>query len=104
MTGEIRVDPTVVRQGGAYLNEAGRAVSSVHRQFAGDIEHLGATKPWGHDDIGAAFQTNYDQIFPTLMEAWPKLAAYLEQYATAVTLAAEAAEQANAAAQQRMTW
>jgi uncharacterized protein YukE len=104
VTGEIRVDPTVVRQGAVYLSDAGRTISAVHRQFAGDIEDLGATKPWGHDVIGAAFQTNYDQIFPTMMEAWPKLATYLEEYATAVTYAAEAAEQANAAAQQRLTW
>ena len=104
MDSEIRFHPDTVRRGAADLSDAGRCMTASYREHGGDIEDLSEARPWGQDEIGQSFQTNYDQILPTLMKAWPDLAAFVEQYAAAVTYAADAAEQANAAARRRLTW
>lgn len=104
MDGEVRFDPALVARGVSYLSEAGEALTRLQGQLGDDIESMSAARPWGNDDIGQAFQTNYDQIFPKLMQAWPKLGTDVSQYATAVSAVEDAAAQAEAAARQRMTW
>jgi hypothetical protein len=102
-SGEYRVDPVTARQGGAYLTEAARAVSEIERHYAELLRAAGESKPWGVDDLGAAFQKNYDQIVPLLLDVWPKIAHNLEQFAIGVGYAVEAAEMADEAAKKRMT-
>jgi len=104
VTDEMRLEPVVARQGAEYLTDAGRQVDDVRRTLGAEREHDAAARPWGHDDIGAAFQTNYDQAVPMVMEAWPKLGAYLEYLGAAVTAAVDAAVAENEAARQRLTW
>jgi hypothetical protein len=104
VTDEIRLEPVVARQGAQYLTDAGRQVSQARRTLGAELEDEAAARPWGHDDIGAAFQTNYDQAVPMVLAAWPKLGEYLEYLGSAVTAAADAAVAENEAARQRMTW
>ena len=102
--GEVRFDPVTARQGAAYLSDAGQTLANSRGNQGGQLEDEGGVKPWGADTLGQAFQTNYDQIAPIVLEAWTKIGTYIEEYATGVTSIIDAAVAAEDAANQRMTW
>lgn len=104
MDGDLRMDPVVARQGAAYLADAGQTLTNSRNNQGGQLDDEGAAKPWGGDSLGHAFQTNYDQIVPAVLEAWATLGTYLDEYAAGVTAAIDATVAAEDAARQRMTW
>jgi hypothetical protein len=104
MDGDLTVDPVIARQGAAELAGAARTLTDGRRVNGAHLEDEGAAKPWGADTLGQAFQTNYDQIGPAVLEAWARLGSSLNEYATGVTTAIDAAVAADDAARQRMTW
>jgi hypothetical protein len=76
--GELWLDPDRARRGGADLHLAGEAVSTSRRQAGGEIAAAGAVRPWGRDDIGAAFEKQYRGYEQTLLRAWELLGRSLE--------------------------
>ncbi|MEU0959030.1 hypothetical protein ABZ328_05970 [Micromonospora aurantiaca] len=76
--GEIWLDPDRARRGGADLALSGRAVSAARRQAGEPIAHASAQRPWGRDDIGAAFDKHYQGYAETLLRAWELLGRSLE--------------------------
>jgi hypothetical protein len=104
MDGDLRMNPVVARQGAAYLADAGHTLTGSRNSQGDQLEGEGAARPWGGDSLGQAFQTNYDQIVPAVLEAWAKLGTYLDEYAAGVNAAIDATVAAEDAARQRMTW
>ncbi|SCF35749.1 hypothetical protein GA0074695_6029 [Micromonospora viridifaciens] len=79
MAGEqIWLDPDRARRGGADLALAGEAVSASRREVGGAIAEASAQRPWGRDDIGAAFDKQYRGYEETLLRAWEVLGRSLE--------------------------
>ncbi|NES15265.1 MULTISPECIES: hypothetical protein [Micromonospora] len=71
--GEIWLDPDRARRGGADLSLAGDAVTAARREAGGAIAEASARRPWGRDDIGAAFEKQYRGYEETLLKAWEVL-------------------------------
>ncbi|MGC1213148.1 MAG: hypothetical protein WA890_18010 [Micromonospora sp.] len=71
--GQIWLDPDRARRGGADLTLAGEAVSAGRRQAGGEIAAASGQRPWGRDDIGAAFDKQYRGYEETLLRAWELL-------------------------------
>ncbi|MFI7071404.1 hypothetical protein [Micromonospora sediminicola] len=76
--GEIWLDPDRARRGGADLSLAGKAVAGARRETGDPIAAAGAQRPWGRDDIGAAFDKHYQRYAETLLRAWELLGRSLE--------------------------
>ncbi|RZU73413.1 hypothetical protein EV384_1816 [Micromonospora kangleipakensis] len=76
--GQLWLDPDRARRGGADLTLAGEAVSASRRQAGGAIADASAERPWGRDDIGAAFEKQYRRYEETLLRAWEMVGRSLE--------------------------
>ncbi|MGC3859777.1 hypothetical protein ACPSM1_06250 [Micromonospora chersina] len=76
--GQIWLDPDRARRGGADLALAGKAVTASRREAGDPIAAASAQRPWGRDDIGAAFDKHYQGYAETLLRAWEILGRSLE--------------------------
>lgn len=76
--GQIWLDPDRARRGGTDLTLAGEAVGASRREVGGAIAAASAQRPWGRDDIGAAFEKHYRSYEETLLRAWEMLGRSLE--------------------------
>lgn len=76
--GQIWLDPDRARRGGADLSLAGDAISASRREIGGAIAEASARRPWGRDDIGAAFEKQYRGYEETLLKAWEVLGRSLQ--------------------------
>ncbi|WP_089156708.1 hypothetical protein [Micromonospora sp. NBS 11-29] len=76
---EIWLDPVRARRGGADLALSGKSVTAARRQAGDPIAAAGAQRPWGRDDIGAAFDRQYQGYAETLLRAWEVLGRSLEE-------------------------
>ncbi|MGW1060989.1 hypothetical protein [Micromonospora rubida] len=68
--GQLWLDPGRARRGGADLTSAGEAVTARRAQVGDRIAAASAARPWGRDDIGAAFEKQYRGFEETLLRAW----------------------------------
>ncbi|WP_320069065.1 hypothetical protein [Micromonospora sp. RTGN7] len=68
--GELWLDPVRARRGGGDLTSAGEAVTDRRARVGGQIAAASAARPWGRDDIGAAFEKQYRGFEETLLRAW----------------------------------
>ncbi|RGC69634.1 hypothetical protein C5N14_04330 [Micromonospora sp. MW-13] len=68
--GQLWLDPDRARRGGADLSSAGEAVADRRAQVGGRIAAASAARPWGRDDLGAAFDKQYRGFEETLLRAW----------------------------------
>ncbi|MFU8849669.1 hypothetical protein ACNAW0_01545 [Micromonospora sp. SL1-18] len=75
---EVWLDPDRARRGGDDLTLAGEAVSASRREAGGAIAAASGQRPWGRDDIGAAFDKQYRGYEETLLRAWEVLGRSLE--------------------------
>lgn len=82
--GQLWLDPDRARRGGADLTLAGGAVNAARRQMGGAIADASAERPWGRDDIGAAFEKQYRRYEETLLRAWEMVGRSLEGLGTDV--------------------
>ncbi|MFJ8577094.1 hypothetical protein [Micromonospora sp. NPDC093277] len=82
--GEIWLDADRARRGGADLTLAGEAVSVSRREIGGEIAAASGQRPWGRDDIGAAFDQQYRGYEETLLQVWEALGRSLEGLGTDV--------------------
>ncbi|MFD2764172.1 hypothetical protein [Micromonospora eburnea] len=76
--GQIWLAPDRARRGGADLTLAGEAVGASRRGVGGEIAAASAQRPWGRDDIGAAFDKQYRGYEETLLRVWEALGRSLE--------------------------
>ncbi|WP_405092525.1 hypothetical protein OG767_06060 [Micromonospora sp. NBC_01392] len=79
MAGEgIWLDADRARRGGGDLAATGKAVTAARRETGDPIAAAGGRRPWGRDDIGAAFDKHYQGYAETLLRAWELLGRSLE--------------------------
>ncbi|MEH0845290.1 hypothetical protein V6U81_23140 [Micromonospora sp. CPCC 205711] len=68
--GQLWLDRDRARRGGADLHLAGEAIGDRRAKVGGPIAAASAARPWGRDDIGAAFEKQYRRYEETLLRAW----------------------------------
>jgi hypothetical protein len=68
----------------------------------GQIAAASAQRPWGKDDIGAAFEKQYRGFEETLLRAWEGVGRCLEGLGTDVVRSVDANVQTDAASGQRL--
>ncbi|MEU4479325.1 hypothetical protein AB0F68_14850 [Micromonospora sp. NPDC023966] len=82
--GQLWLDPDRARRGGADLALVGEVVTTSRREAGGPIAAASAQRPWGRDDIGAAFDKHYQGYAETLLRAWELLGRSIEGLAADV--------------------
>ncbi|WP_328339906.1 hypothetical protein [Micromonospora sp. NBC_00421] len=88
--GQLWLDPGRARRGGTDLHLAGESMSARRAAHGGEIAAASAIRPWGRDDIGAAFEKNYRSYEETLLRAWAGLGRSLERLGTDVVSSVDA--------------
>lgn len=100
--GRIWLDPDRARRGGADLTHAGEAVRGVRRQVGGEIAAGSARRPWGRDDIGAAFDKQYRRYEETLLRVWEVVGRSIEGLGTDVVRSVDATVETDEASARRL--
>lgn len=100
--GQLWLDPDRARRGGADLALAGEAIRRQRDQVGGRIAADSAQRPWGRDDIGAAFEKQYRGFEETLLRAWEGVGRCLEGLGADVVRAVDATVETDAANAQRL--
>jgi hypothetical protein len=72
------LDPERALRGAHDLAIAGRDITGQREGLGADIAAASAARPWGNDDIGAAFDKNYRGIEQALLTAWSSVGRYVE--------------------------
>ncbi|MEO3780320.1 hypothetical protein ABGB16_26590 [Micromonospora sp. B11E3] len=94
--GQLWLDPGRARRGGTDLSLAGEALTARRGQVGGAIAAASAARPWGRDDIGAAFEKQYRGFEETLLRAWSGVGRAIEHLGTDVVRSVDNALQADA--------
>ncbi|GHJ10046.1 hypothetical protein TPA0907_44130 [Micromonospora humidisoli] len=100
--GNLWLDPDRARRGGADLRLAGTSVSARRATLGGEIAAASATRPWGRDDIGAAFEKSYRAYEETLLRAWSGLGRTIEGLGSDVVTSVDANVRTDAASGRRL--
>ncbi|MEV4488752.1 hypothetical protein AB0K04_01395 [Micromonospora coxensis] len=100
--GQLWLDPDRARRGGKDLHLAGEAVGSRRREVGGRIAAASAQRPWGRDDIGAAFEKSYRGYEETLLRAWEGLGRALAGLGTDVVTSVGATVDTDTASGRRL--
>ncbi|HEX8627738.1 MAG TPA: hypothetical protein VF755_06160 [Catenuloplanes sp.] len=82
--GELRLDPVTADRGGRDLTHAGRQLTGQRDGLGNQIAAASAARPWGDDEIGAAFERNYRDIERSILAAWSSVGHYVEGLGGAV--------------------
>jgi hypothetical protein len=99
---EIVLDPARAARGGADLFHAGEALSSLRTGPGAEIAAASAGKPWGNDDIGTTFDTNYRPVEQAILGAWESIGSYVEGLGSAVVTSVSSTVDTDTAAGQRL--
>jgi hypothetical protein len=79
MAGEqLRLDAPRATAAGRDLSYAGAQLVAMTNGPAAEIAAVSAGQPWGRDEIGAAFQKEYGPMVQRFVEAFGKVAGYVE--------------------------
>ncbi|MER7458208.1 hypothetical protein [Micromonospora sp. NPDC126480] len=97
MGDQLWLDPQRARRGGADLAAAGAEVSARRRRAGGEIAAASAVRPWGRDDIGAAFERGYRGFEQTALRVWEGVGRHLEGLGTDVVRSVDATLRTDAA-------
>ncbi|MEV4724310.1 hypothetical protein [Micromonospora humida] len=100
--GHLWLDPDRARRAGADLHLAGASVSTRRAALGGQIAGASASRPWGRDDIGAAFDRSYRAYEETLLRAWAGLGRSLERLGTDVVTSVDANVRTDTASGRRL--
>ncbi|MEV6690240.1 hypothetical protein AB0M35_02005 [Micromonospora sp. NPDC051196] len=93
---ELWLDPARARRGGADLTRAGEAVTGRHAQAGAAIATASARRPWGRDDIGAAFEQQYRGYEEMVLRIWAGVGRRLADLGVDVVRSVEANQQTDA--------
>ncbi|MFI7606612.1 hypothetical protein ACIBTV_15935 [Micromonospora sp. NPDC049366] len=100
--GHLWLDPGRARRAGDDLSLAGEAVTARRARIGGDIAAASAQRPWGRDDIGAAFDRAYRDAEATVLRAWEGVGRCLTGLGADVVRSVDANLQTDAAAGARL--
>lgn len=80
MAGEqLRLDAARARASGQDLSAAGSQLVGVSNGAVAEIAAASTGRPWGRDDIGAAFHQQYGPMVQLFVEAFGRVAGYVEE-------------------------
>lgn len=96
------LDPARAHRAGVDLALGGQAVSAARRRLGEEIATASAQRPWGRDDIGAAFDQRYRQFESTFLHAWQRLGGYVDELGADVVRSVRANVETDAANGQRI--
>jgi hypothetical protein len=99
---QLWLDPSGAHDAGVDLAHAGRAITTQHGGLGAEIAAASAGRPWGRDDIGAAFEQNYRVFEAMVLQAWKSVGGYVEGLGTAVVTAVHASVETDVASAGRI--
>ncbi|MEU6020485.1 hypothetical protein ACGFIK_03695 [Micromonospora sp. NPDC048871] len=97
MAGQLWLDPSRARRGGADLTRAGEAVTGRHTEAGAAISAASARRPWGRDDIGTAFERQYRGYEDMVLRVWAGVGRRLTDLGADVVHSVEANQQTDTA-------
>ncbi|MFF0313732.1 hypothetical protein ACFYPH_03655 [Micromonospora sp. NPDC005252] len=100
--GQLWLDASRARRGGADLALSGEAVTASRAAEGGEIEAASGARPWGRDDIGAAFERSYRGIEQTVLRAWAGVGQRLTELSADVVSAVDASVQTDQSSAARL--
>jgi hypothetical protein len=100
--GELWLDPDRAHRGGRDLGYAGRDVTAQRDGLGAQIAAASADRPWGSDDIGAAFEGNYREFERSVLAAWSSVGRYVAGLGGAVVESVTRTVQTDADSGQRI--
>ncbi|WP_431882610.1 hypothetical protein [Micromonospora gifhornensis] len=101
MAGQLWLDPSRARRGGADLTRAGEAVAGRHAEAGAAIAAASSRRPWGRDDIGAAFERQYRGYEEMALRVWAGVGRRLADLGGDVVRSVETNQQTDAASDAR---
>jgi hypothetical protein len=81
---EVWLDANRTTSGGRDLAATGQQLARLRASAGAEVESLSATRPWGGDDIGSAFDRNYRPVEEQLLQAWEAIGRHVEGLGDAV--------------------
>ncbi|MEV4808586.1 hypothetical protein [Micromonospora avicenniae] len=101
--GQLWLDATRARRGGADLDAAGAAVTARRVEVGDGIASASAQQPWGRDDIGAAFERSYRGCEQVVLRAWEGVGNHLSALGADVVRSVDANVTTDGAAAGRLS-
>jgi hypothetical protein len=101
--GRLWLDPVRAIDGARHLARAGAHLAAQRAHAGAELDTMSAARPWGNDDIGAAFHQQYAPIAAHVLVAWEGLAAHLEDLAAAAARSVQVTQHADDEAGTRIT-
>jgi hypothetical protein len=103
---EVRLDPTRAMAGARDMVAAAKEMRGQRTSIGGEITAASADRPWGKDDIGAAFEKTYRGFEEQMLKSWESIAGYVGGLGYAVAQSVQASVQADgeAGTRVRKTW
>jgi hypothetical protein len=86
---ELALDPARAHRGGLDLHHAGTTISASRSADGAAIAAASAARPWGRDDIGAAFEKNYRPVETAILAAWESTGSSMEGLGAAAVRSVE---------------
>ena len=102
MSGQLWLDPARARRGGADLTRAGEAVAARHAETGAAITTASARRPWGRDDIGAAFERQYRGYEEMVLRVWVGVGRRMAEMGADVVRSVEANQQTDSTSAARL--
>ncbi|MFC0007452.1 hypothetical protein [Micromonospora siamensis] len=99
---QLWLDPERARRGATDLHLAGEDVTARRHEVGGAIAAASSQRPWGRDDIGAAFEKNYRTYEGMLLRAWEGLGEAIQRLGTDVTTSVTATVDVDVTSGQRL--
>lgn len=99
---ELWLDPGRAQQAGFDLAHAGEAITAQRGELGAAIAAASAGRPWGKDDVGAAFEQNYRGFEAMVLRAWNNVGGYVTSLGTNVVQAVHATVETDAASAGRI--
>ncbi len=97
MAGQLWLDPARARRAGGDLARAGEAVTGQRAEIGAAIAAASARRPWGRDDIGAAFEQQYRGYEEMMLRVWAGVGRRLTELGSDVLRSVEANLETDAA-------
>ena len=87
--GELYLDAPRATMGGRDLTAAGQELTALNQGPVAAINAASQGQPWGRDEIGSKFQEGYAPQLAQFVEAFGKVAAYVEGLGEAAVASVE---------------
>ena len=101
--GRLYLDARAALDGARALTAAGQHYQDLLDGPGADVARVTARRPWGSDDIGQAFETNYRPVEQQVLQAWGRLADHIEQLGEAAAASVADNQQADQESGMRVT-